>query len=162
MHFKWNKPVLSHHLSYVTIFQCSLGMSHEKSLTVDSVYDKVCSIFIPCHANNRLISLFFCRVWREERDRIVGFPGRFHAWDVKNNAWLYNSNYSCELSMVLTGAAFYHKVQVCQLFTIFTFFYAIANIFLQFLLFFYAIANILWSYFPYCKHFMVVFSVWYL
>lgn len=53
--------------------------------------------------------VFGFRVWREERDRIVGFPGRFHAWDVKNNAWLYNSNYSCELSMVLTGAAFYHK-----------------------------------------------------
>ncbi|CAG2185009.1 EXTL3 [Mytilus edulis] len=53
--------------------------------------------------------VFGFRVWREERDRIVGFPGRFHAWDVKNNAWLYNSNYSCELSMVLTGAAFFHK-----------------------------------------------------
>lgn len=53
--------------------------------------------------------VFGFRVWREERDRIVGFPGRFHAWDMKHNAWLYNSNYSCELSMVLTGAAFYHK-----------------------------------------------------
>ncbi|XP_021341980.1 exostosin-like 3, partial [Mizuhopecten yessoensis] len=53
--------------------------------------------------------VFGFRVWREERDRIVGFPGRFHAWDVRSNAWLYNSNYSCELSMVLTGAAFFHK-----------------------------------------------------
>lgn len=51
------------------------------------------------------------RVWREARDRIVGFPGRFHAWDVNHQSWLYNSNYSCELSMVLTGAAFFHKVQ---------------------------------------------------
>ncbi len=50
------------------------------------------------------------RVWREARDRIVGFPGRFHAWDSKYSSWLYNSNYSCELSMVLTGAAFFHKV----------------------------------------------------
>ena len=50
------------------------------------------------------------RVWREARDRIVGFPGRFHAWDLKHETWLYNSNYSCELSMVLTGAAFFHKV----------------------------------------------------
>uniref|UniRef100_A0A8C7RZC9 Exostosin-like glycosyltransferase 3 n=1 Tax=Oncorhynchus mykiss TaxID=8022 RepID=A0A8C7RZC9_ONCMY len=49
------------------------------------------------------------RVWREARDRIVGFPGRFHAWDVNHQSWLYNSNYSCELSMVLTGAAFFHK-----------------------------------------------------
>ena len=37
------------------------------------------------------------------------FPGRFHAWDKDHLSWNYNSNYSCELSMVLTGAAFYHK-----------------------------------------------------
>ncbi|MED6295459.1 Exostoses (Multiple)-like 3, partial [Characodon lateralis] len=48
-------------------------------------------------------------VWREARDRIVGFPGRYHAWDINHQSWLYNSNYSCELSMVLTGAAFFHK-----------------------------------------------------
>lgn len=54
--------------------------------------------------------LFGFRVWREHRDRVVGFPGRFHAWDLNSNtAWNYNSNYSCELSMVLTGAAFFHK-----------------------------------------------------
>nr|CAI5841196.1 unnamed protein product [Callosobruchus analis] len=54
--------------------------------------------------------LFGFRVWREHRDRIVGFPGRYHAWDVNTkNSWLYNSNYSCELSMVLTGAAFLHR-----------------------------------------------------
>ncbi|CAL1293424.1 unnamed protein product [Larinioides sclopetarius] len=53
--------------------------------------------------------VFGFRVWREARDRIVGFPGRFHAWDTLNGGWLYNSNYSCELSMVLTGAAFFHK-----------------------------------------------------
>lgn len=53
--------------------------------------------------------VFGFRVWREHRDQIVGFPGRFHAWDLEHNSWNYNSNYSCELSMVLTGAAFYHK-----------------------------------------------------
>ena len=53
--------------------------------------------------------IFAFRVWRENRDRLVGFPGRFHAWDKENSSWNYNSNYSCELSMVLTGAAFYHK-----------------------------------------------------
>ena len=48
--------------------------------------------------------IFGFRVWRENRDRIVGFPGRYHAWDLSlNNSWHYNSNYSCELSMVLTG-----------------------------------------------------------
>lgn len=55
-----------------------------------------------------LIAVVTDRVWREQRDRVVGFPGRFHAWDVQHNNWLYNSNYSCELSMVLTGAAFHH------------------------------------------------------
>ena len=53
---------------------------------------------------------FFVRVWRESRDRLVGFPGRFHAYDIHHKTWLYNSNYTCELSMVLTGAAFCHKV----------------------------------------------------
>ncbi|KAK2724514.1 hypothetical protein QYM36_001122 [Artemia franciscana] len=53
--------------------------------------------------------VFGFRVWREQRDRIVGFPGRFHAWDPLYGGWHYNSNYSCELSMVLTGAAFFHK-----------------------------------------------------
>lgn len=57
------------------------------------------------------ICLCFMRVWREARDRIVGFPGRYHAWDIPHQSWLYNSNYSCELSMVLTGAAFFHKVR---------------------------------------------------
>lgn len=56
--------------------------------------------------------VFGFRVWREARDRIVGFPGRYHAWDPNpsHQSFLYNSNYSCELSMVLTGAAFFHKV----------------------------------------------------
>ena len=53
--------------------------------------------------------IFGFRVWREHRDRLVGFPGRFHAWDSAHSSWNYNSNYSCELSMVLTGAAFYHN-----------------------------------------------------
>ncbi|XP_069461438.1 exostosin-like 3 [Ambystoma mexicanum] len=53
--------------------------------------------------------MFGFRVWREARERVVGFPGRYHAWDIPHQSWLYNSNYSCELSMVLTGAAFFHK-----------------------------------------------------
>ncbi|XP_001625539.2 exostosin-3 [Nematostella vectensis] len=49
------------------------------------------------------------RVWRENRDRIVGFPGRYHAWDSVRNRWTYVSNHSCELSLILTGAAFIHR-----------------------------------------------------
>ena len=50
------------------------------------------------------------RVWRQNRDQIVGFPGRFVSFDKHNNNFLYNSNYSCEMSMVLTGGAFIHQV----------------------------------------------------
>ncbi|XP_041360950.1 exostosin-like 3 [Gigantopelta aegis] len=70
--------------------------------------DSILSIDDDAHLRHDEI-VFGFRVWREERDRIVGFPGRFHAWDGIHHSWHYNSNYSCELSMVLTGAAFYHK-----------------------------------------------------
>ncbi|XP_077565116.1 exostosin-3-like [Haemaphysalis longicornis] len=53
--------------------------------------------------------VFGFRVWREARDRIVGFPGRYHAWDTESKSWHYSWSLSCELSMVLTGAAFLHK-----------------------------------------------------
>lgn len=47
------------------------------------------------------------RVWRENRDRIVGFPARYHA--KYGNEMYYNSNHTCQMSMILTGAAFIHK-----------------------------------------------------
>ncbi|OQV23217.1 Exostosin-like 3 [Hypsibius exemplaris] len=53
--------------------------------------------------------VFAFRVWRENRERIVGFPARFASWDAEHASWLYNSNYTCEYSMILTGAAFFHK-----------------------------------------------------
>ncbi|EDV21339.1 uncharacterized protein TRIADDRAFT_50846 [Trichoplax adhaerens] len=52
---------------------------------------------------------FAFRVWRESRDRIVGFPARHHTWSKLTNRWSYDSNKTCQLSMVLTGAAFIHK-----------------------------------------------------
>lgn len=47
------------------------------------------------------------RVWRENRDRIVGFPARYHAR--YGDSMYYNSNHTCQMSMILTGAAFLHK-----------------------------------------------------
>ena len=70
--------------------------------------EAVLSLDDDTHLRSEEIDFAF-RVWRENRDRIVGFPGRFHNWDARHGGWLYNSNYSCELSMVLTGAAFVHK-----------------------------------------------------
>ncbi|VDO06460.1 unnamed protein product [Rodentolepis nana] len=49
------------------------------------------------------------RVWRENRDRIVGFPARGHFWSAANQSWYYNSAHACEYSMILTGASFIHR-----------------------------------------------------
>ena len=59
---------------------------------------------------------YFHRVWRENRDRLVGFPGRHHAFDSSTDSFYYNSEHSCELSLVLTGGAFFHKVSyICAI-----------------------------------------------
>ena len=52
------------------------------------------------------------QVWRENRARIVGFPARHHARYANDASGelFYNSNHTCQLSMILTGAAFLHKV----------------------------------------------------
>ena len=52
---------------------------------------------------------FAFEVWREFPDRIVGFPSRIHKWDNKTMCWKYESEWMNEISMVLTGGAFYHK-----------------------------------------------------
>lgn len=52
---------------------------------------------------------FGYEVWREFSDRLVGFPSRLHLWDESTKMWKYESQWTSEISMVLTGAAFYHK-----------------------------------------------------
>ena len=52
---------------------------------------------------------FGYQVWREFPDRIVGFPSRTHVWNNSTGRWKYESEWTSEISMVLTGAAFYHK-----------------------------------------------------
>ncbi|XP_011479447.1 exostosin-1c [Oryzias latipes] len=48
-------------------------------------------------------------VWRSFPDRIVGYPSRSHFWDPLRHAWGYTSKWTNEYSIVLTGAAFYHR-----------------------------------------------------
>jgi len=52
---------------------------------------------------------FAYQVWREFPDRIVGFPSRTHTYDNTSNQFKYESEWTNDLSMVLTGVAFYHK-----------------------------------------------------
>lgn len=92
----------------VEVVRAARNSLNNRFLPYDSIEtEAVLSVDDDAHLRHDEI-LFGFRVWRENRDQIVGFPGRYHAWDV-NGAWNYNSNYSCELSMVLTGAAFFHK-----------------------------------------------------
>ncbi|KAG8269752.1 Exostosin-2 [Homalodisca vitripennis] len=52
---------------------------------------------------------FGFEVWREFPDRIVGFPSRTHVWDNSTQRWKYESEWTNQISMVLTGVAFHHK-----------------------------------------------------
>jgi len=52
---------------------------------------------------------FGYQVWREFPDRVVGFPSRSHVWDNVSLSWRYESEWTNDVSMVLTGVAFYHK-----------------------------------------------------
>ncbi|MBN3271352.1 EXT1C protein, partial [Polyodon spathula] len=48
-------------------------------------------------------------VWCSFPDRIVGYPPRSHFWDNSKQIWGYTSKWTNEFSMILTGAAFYHR-----------------------------------------------------
>ncbi|XP_015120556.1 exostosin-3 [Diachasma alloeum] len=94
----------------IVVIKAPRNSLNNRFLPFDSIEtEAVLSVDDDAHLRHDEI-MFGFRVWREHRDQVVGFPGRFHAWDQNyRNAWNYNSNYSCELSMVLTGAAFIHK-----------------------------------------------------
>lgn len=62
---------------------------------------------------------FAYQTWRQFPDRIVGFPSRRHFWDnrtvsgnSKSHRWTYDSEWRNEISLILTGAAFYHSVSL--------------------------------------------------
>lgn len=52
---------------------------------------------------------FAFHVWKEFPERIVGYPAREHFYDTTKNRWSYTSKYTNEYSMILTGAAVYHR-----------------------------------------------------
>jgi len=52
---------------------------------------------------------FGYQVWREYPDRLVGYPNRLHLWEEDKKNWKYESEWTNANSMILTGAAFYHK-----------------------------------------------------
>lgn len=61
----------------------------------------------PCHRGLQVDFAF--AVWCSFPERIVGYPARSHYWDRSKGWWAYTSKWANEYSMVLTGAAFYHR-----------------------------------------------------
>uniref|UniRef100_A0A4W3I5K7 N-acetylglucosaminyl-proteoglycan 4-beta-glucuronosyltransferase n=1 Tax=Callorhinchus milii TaxID=7868 RepID=A0A4W3I5K7_CALMI len=52
---------------------------------------------------------FAFTVWQSFPERIVGYPARSHFWDSTKERWGYTSKWTNDYSMVLTGAAIYHR-----------------------------------------------------
>ncbi|XP_077990001.1 exostosin-1-like [Glandiceps talaboti] len=52
---------------------------------------------------------FAFSVWQSFPDRLIGYPSRSHYWDEAKSKWGYTSKWTNDYSMVLTGAAFYHR-----------------------------------------------------
>lgn len=68
--------------------------------------------FLPVSLCFSVISIqvdFAFTVWQSFPDRIVGYPARSHFWDSNKERWGYTSKWTNDYSMVLTGAAIYHK-----------------------------------------------------
>uniref|UniRef100_A0A674GV97 Exostosin glycosyltransferase 2 n=1 Tax=Taeniopygia guttata TaxID=59729 RepID=A0A674GV97_TAEGU len=74
-------------------------------------YDRVESLFRVITEVSKVPSLSkLLVVWNNQnKNPLVGYPGRLHLWDHEMNKWKYESEWTNEVSMVLTGAAFYHK-----------------------------------------------------
>lgn len=53
---------------------------------------------------------FAYQTWCEFPDRLVGFPARLHRYSNNSRAYIYDSEWRNQYSMILTGAAFYHRV----------------------------------------------------
>lgn len=50
------------------------------------------------------------QTWRENPERLVGFLPRSDMHNESNGIYVYNSESSKNMSIIVTGAAFYHKV----------------------------------------------------
>ncbi len=52
---------------------------------------------------------FAFRTWRQNRHLLVGFPARNHVWHIPSQSFIYHADLACEYSLILTGAAFFHR-----------------------------------------------------
>lgn len=95
------------YLSSLSLSLCCWYTYLESSVLLSS-----CAVLLPVSLCFSVISIqvdFAFTVWQSFPDRIVGYPARSHFWDSNKERWGYTSKWTNDYSMVLTGAAIYHK-----------------------------------------------------
>lgn len=75
-----------------------------------SIFLLFCSLLLFLHVLLPQVDFAFI-VWQSFPERIVGYPARSHYWDSSRSRWGYTSKWTNDYSMVLTGAAFYHRYE---------------------------------------------------
>ncbi|TGZ69738.1 hypothetical protein CRM22_003564 [Opisthorchis felineus] len=113
----WNNPIgpdeFVHwpHLQIpIKVFQATKNSLNNRFLPLDLILtDAVLLLDDDVKLSKEEIELGF-NAWRENPDRIVGHPERGHRFDPKEKKWVYNAAPAEKYSMILTGAAFLHKV----------------------------------------------------
>lgn len=106
-----NKPPITHQqiiksCRLMQLFKVTKFWTIYNSISSGSLFVVALSLFYRLKFENTLLF----KVWREFPDRIVGFPSRTHVWDNSTQRWKYESEWTNQISMVLTGVAFHHKV----------------------------------------------------
>jgi alpha-1,4-N-acetylglucosaminyltransferase EXTL3 len=104
--FKYKKSIENNRLVFIQSAKNSLNNRWLPYRQIET--DAIFLVDDDAAMGNDQISFGF-RAWRENRDRIVGFPSRYHSWDINQQKTTYNTRPSCEYSIILTNAFFYHR-----------------------------------------------------
>lgn len=88
------------------------GFCHERAFMPPSLI--LYSFFLTLYSADLVSDValqvdFAFTVWQSFPERIVGYPARSHFWDNNKERWGYTSKWTNDYSMVLTGAAIYHR-----------------------------------------------------
>uniref|UniRef100_A0A0R3WDY4 Transposase n=1 Tax=Taenia asiatica TaxID=60517 RepID=A0A0R3WDY4_TAEAS len=73
-------------------------------LLTDKIQNKICISYQLC--------TWDFRVWNDNPDRIVGYVARSHEWSPSYRNFKYVAQTTSSYSLILTGASFFHKVDI--------------------------------------------------
>lgn len=92
------------------VLKCHTNSLNNRFLPFDAIEtDAIFSLDDDIDVDHDKIVLAF-KVWRTERDRVVGFFFRYHVWNNSTMKWEYSwDKYPGEVSIAITSATFYHK-----------------------------------------------------